>query len=139
MATDPNKGVALAQPPRLTGNLEQDVLALREWIWAFYNQLAQQGLFISSASQLARFPIAPNSITFSDDATTAIVTFAKEQSDTSYFVQLSQNGLSGSPTSGSNNVASIEKRTNGFTVTIAEAPGTGASVSFDYLITRTGS
>ena len=136
MANDPNKGAPLPPPPRLTGNSQTDLKLLLDWVWSFYNALAESGVFLLSSAQPARFPVLPGNITISDSETSQTVVFTTEQPDTDYFPQLSVTGSSGAVAAAAFQITSITKTTQGFTVTIAAAPGADASVTFNYLITR---
>ncbi len=56
--------------------------------------------------------------------------------DTNYRVLLTPTGATGSPAAGSNRVQVVSKAAGYFTVLIEAAPGTGASVTFDWQVFR---
>ena len=69
-------------------------------------------------------------------ATSGTVTFTTPEGDTNYMPFLSLDGVTGSPTAGAFTVVNIAKTTTGFTFTLAQAPGAGTSVTYNWLITR---
>jgi hypothetical protein len=91
--------------------------------------LAEQSLAQSLA--LHEHYIESGTLTIADPATTAVFTFAEEQPDTNYFVQVTGSAFSGTPLADAFIPVSIAKTTTGFTLTIAVAPGAGDSVTFD--------
>ena len=71
-----------------------------------------------------------------DAATSFTHTFAKAQADVNYRVVASPSGFAGAPAAGSREIATVAKTTADFTLTIAVAPGAGASVTFDFEVHR---
>jgi hypothetical protein len=71
------------------------------------------------------------------NTTTATVTFATAEPDTSYRVICIPNQIvAGAPAAGSGRIASIAKTVNDFTVTVETAPGPGNSLAFAWMIFR---
>lgn len=69
-------------------------------------------------------------------ATTATITFSRNEANTSYFVSITPTAKTGAPAAGANRVVSVAKSTTGFVVTVEAAPGGATDVSFDWIIVR---
>ena len=79
------------------------------------------------------------SVTISDTATTAQVTFPNPVADTNYKVFPTVSGFTGSvPPVGARvvNVNGNTKTTTGFTLVLVAAPGTGNSVIVDFIVVK---
>lgn len=76
------------------------------------------------------------SLTISDLAISATVTFDKPESDAEYFLTVAPTRISGSPEIGSNRIRSIIKARNNFTVKLEVPPGKGNNVTFDWHLIR---
>lgn len=75
-------------------------------------------------------------LTISDSGTTGAVTFDVEEPDDSYHVAVTPVSSTGTPDTGSNRVLSVTKTSAGFTVEVEAAPGSGNSVTFDWILVR---
>lgn len=82
-------------------------------------------------------PLA-GSATISDPDTTVVVTFDDERPNTDYKVVAVPSGFTGAPAAGSRTVVSITKTLANFTITIEAAPGVGASVTLDWMVSTDG-
>lgn len=69
-------------------------------------------------------------------ATTATITFSRNEANTSYFVSITATAKTGAPAAGAHRVVSVAKSTTGFVVTVEAAPGGVTDVSFDWIIVR---
>ena len=76
------------------------------------------------------------SIAISNQAATATQLFATPEDDAKYRIVVAPTSTSGTPAPGSNRVVSIAKTARGFTIFLENAPGTGNSVTFDWMISR---
>ena len=76
------------------------------------------------------------SVTISDTATSATVTFGTEESDDSYFVTATATAESGTPATGSARHKITSKADVGFDIEVETAPGAGNSVTFDWILVR---
>ncbi len=78
------------------------------------------------------------SVTISDNATSASVSFAADQQETdaTYFVTATVNTSAGTPASGSTRVYISARATSGFTVNLEAAPGSGNSVTVAWILMR---
>jgi hypothetical protein len=121
----------IPNPPRLTGNPQDDFFAYVEWLESFYTSLALSGILA----------IVAGNFTISDTGTSADVVLPTTdvvQPDADYDVMCSVQSFAGSPPIGAHIVNSItNKTTTGFTVGTFDAPGGGNSVTFVYTIVRT--
>ena len=90
----------------------------------------------TEADKLANWNMG--TVQFSDATTAMTVTFAStiSMADTNFEVFLTVSGISGTPATNSLFPIGITKTTTGFTATIAAAPGTGNSVTYNYLVVR---
>ncbi len=79
---------------------------------------------------------AVGSITISELATTAVLTFTEAESDTLYNIHVTQTSQSGAPSSGSANVITITKTVDDVTIEIGAAPGAGTSRTFNVSAVR---
>lgn len=78
--------------------------------------------------------IRMGSTSFTINDQTASITLSPAYPDTNYRVLMTVRDFSGTPAANSRVVTRITKATNGFTVLIAAAPGTGATVYWDWLV-----
>ncbi len=78
------------------------------------------------------------SVTISDNATSANVSFAADQQepDATYFVTATVNTSTGIPATGSTRVYVSNRATSGFTVNLEAAPETGNSVTVSWILMR---
>jgi hypothetical protein len=93
----------------------------------------------SQANGLVRSRAGPcGTVTIADAATSGTFTFPADDQevDTAYFHTACPAAFTGSPAAGSRDVVSVTKATNQITITLAAAPGVGASVTFDITIRR---
>lgn len=75
-------------------------------------------------------------VTLSDLATLVTVVLAPPQADTNYFIDLTPVVLVGSPAAAASQVVLVTKATGSFLVLVSVAPGTGNSVTFDWVLIR---
>lgn len=75
--------------------------------------------------------------TIGSTVTTGTFTFATAQADASYFATATVSAITGTPGSSSMRVTGLTKSTASVIVTVADAPGAGASITFDIQIQRT--
>lgn len=150
-------------PPRLTGTLSIDMVALREWIWAFYQATVIQSGLLDPAFQADPGTFDPNNLpspsdtsiakaqntanhafrdlpqilgqaTLSDTNNTITFSFATAQANAKYSVIVQPVGFTGSPNSGAFIVIEIAKATASFTVTFDSSPGAGTSATYDLIL-----
>jgi hypothetical protein len=76
------------------------------------------------------------SVTISGTTTTATVTFTQPEDDASYFVTPAVSGTTGIPAAGSTRVYATNKTASGFMLNLEAAPGTGNSVTVDWILIR---
>lgn len=76
------------------------------------------------------------SVTISDANTTAAVSFATAETDTSFFVIVSATVSAGTPAAGSTRCYVTNQATSGFTINLEAAPGAGNSVRVSWFIIR---
>lgn len=113
-------------PPRLTGNAQNDLAALSNWLQQFYNDVGLtnyevSGLFEIDATDVNVFiPFASN----------------RRQPDNNYYVTFGVQSFAGAPPLSALQVTNVTKGTDGFTVTINTAPGAGNSVTMAYSVRR---
>jgi hypothetical protein len=103
---------------------------------AFINAAAAQGDADEAQATADSIIVYGGSVTITDAATTAVATFAAAQADTSYQVQVTLTGSTGTPDAGSTAPSSVTKATDKATVTVSPAPGVGNSVTFDVTVIR---
>lgn len=100
-------------------------------------QATANNALITANQQKARMDAMPSgTATVSGTATTSVVTLPEAQSDTDYFVALTAQSSSGTPTAGAYTVVGVAKTTTTFTVEVSAAPGAGKSVTFSWQIQR---
>lgn len=129
--------VSIPKPPRLTGNLANDQVAIITWAWDFYKAVEIQGAYAKSADvandianavdpanatagtaqETANTALAlagnieagldAGTVTISDAATSGAVTFTIDQADASYIVVASVSTVSGTPAAGAYTLAGV--------------------------------
>lgn len=75
-------------------------------------------------------------VSVADAATGNTVTFSTAQPDTSYIVMIQVKGFTGSPPIGATQVITKTYNTGNFSFTVNQAPGTGNTVNFEWLLVR---
>jgi len=88
------------------------------------------------ASAILSFPLLPSSITISDTDNAADITFADPLDDENYMPVIQATGYTGSPAADAFLVIATTRTKEGFQFVLNSAPGSGASVTFDYWIVR---
>lgn len=150
-------------PPRLTGTLSIDMVALREWVWQFYQATVIQSGLLDPAFQSDPGTFDPNNLpdpsntsiaraqdtanhafrdlpqllgqaTLSNTNNTITFTFTSAQANASYSVIVQPVGFTGSPNSGAFIVIEVSKTETAFTVTLDSSPGAGTSVTYDLIL-----
>lgn len=113
-------------PPRVTGNAQQDIVGLSQWLQQFYNDVGLTNYEVSGLFEI-------------DDADfNVFIPFAsnRRQPDTNYYVTFGVESFSGTPPLSALQVTNVTKGTDGFTVTINTPPGAGNSVTMAYSVRR---
>lgn len=170
-------------PPRSTGNAQQDLPLLIDWMWRFYSSVVTAQYYLTTSGQQSdpgtfdpstlpdpsdsSIPQAQQTannayvlanaakveadksaaltknwetgtFTVSGSASTSSISFAadKQQPDTNYKVFLTVANFTGGPVLDSLLPIRQVVTTSGFTITLGLAPGTGASVTYNWLILR---
>ncbi len=113
-------------PPRLSGNAQQDVIALSQWFQQFYNS---QGL--ANYDVAGKFAIAGTDVN-------CLVPFAsnRQQPNANYYVVFGVESFVGSPPLSALQITNVNKTKEGFTATVNSAPGAGNSVTISYSVRR---
>lgn len=117
--------------PRSTGTLSVVDSAAD----TFYVSRQMRGVKGISATATAANNLR-GSVTISNTATSAVVTFPTAEVNASYYIQATVASVSGSPATGSWRLRTGGKSTTGFTVLLEVAPGSGNSVTIDWLLVR---
>lgn len=153
--------IAIPKPPRLTGNQQNDTVAIITWAWDFYKAVEIQGAYAKSAdvaSDIANavdpanatagtaqetantaLALAGNleagldagTVTISDAATTGAVTFTTEQADASYIVTASVSSVTGTPAANAYTLAGISGKAT-TGFTVSLRAAPGAGTSITY-------
>ena len=82
------------------------------------------------------WPTRRGQLVISETTNTGTVTLAPGEPDSTYFVQLTAQGLTPGGNLGSLTVLGITKAASNFTVTLTAAPGAGKNVAFDWFVYR---
>lgn|SRR5574337_1081518 len=111
-------------PPRETGDPDTDRKAVLGWFIDYYKVAVLEDLEDTG------------SFTISESNTSAEITGFVAQSNNAYRVTATAESYVGSPPDGAFIIKSVVKETGKFTVTLAAAPGSGNSVTFNWHIKR---
>lgn len=157
-------GVVIQPPPRLTGDPNQDVVALSLWTTTFYQAAFVQGgiptqqdidntvdptkataesaqttaneaLGKANASKAILDKEAAGTFTISGTDLTGDVTLSTAQVDTNYSVVATPESSTGAA-AGAFIIVGVVKSTNKFTPTLQAAPGSGKSITYAWHLRR---
>lgn len=143
MATLPD---TLENPPRSTGNPQQDIPLLVDWFFRACQVINQAVTYVGEqvealggtddtlGSRLDGF--VDGTVTVAETATGATVTLDTAQADTDYTIFIQAQSSSGAAAAGAFAIASKTYGTGGFSFTLVAAPGAGTSVTFDWRLIR---
>ena len=148
--TVPDAPRVLEEPPRSTGDLNQDFPVLLDWFYSTYqvivsliayttaikDELVDANTSGVAALQEVSTTMVSGTATVSNTDTGSTVTFDVEQKDTDYVIMIQAKSITGSPLTASLVVSSKTYGTETFSFTVADAPGAGTSVTFDWQLIR---
>lgn len=158
-------GVVIQPPPRLTGDPNEDVVALSLWTTTFYQAAFVQGGIPTQsdidnsvdpakataetaqttanaakaeadASKAELATMAAGTFTISGTNLSGDVTLTTTQADTDYSVVATPESSAGGPAAGAFTIVGVVKSTNKFTPTLQAAPGSGKSVTYAWHLRR---
>jgi len=95
-----------------------------------------KGLQLAAGTDPIRCVNLCGKVQLNGTATTATVTFATAEGDANFLPILSLDGVTGAIAAGSTTIVQMAKTVNGFTFTVAAAPGVGTTTTWNWLITR---
>lgn len=134
-------------PPNIysyKGNSEGLVRAILEWTWAFYKATVLEDSFDTKQTTANAAAIADINATLDDVQVGTIVvsgtnttgTAVVDFDDLAYVVVYGALSSAGTPAAGAFTVVSTNKTKTLITVTVQTAPGSGNSVTFDFIAKR---
>lgn len=149
--TVPSAPETLIEPPRSTGDVQQDYPLMLDWFYSAYQNIVQAVAYMKAVREelvdINTAAIATNdallaaqvkgSVTVSNTSTGETVTFDDEQADADYIIIMQAISISGAPAAASLVISSKTYATTGFSFTVAQAPGAGTSVTYEWQIMRT--
>lgn len=115
---------SILEPTRFTGDASVDMVSLIQWLTDFYKAVV---LLNQDCTGTA---------TVSEDETDVEVTSIVRQTDVNYRIAVTATESTGTPADAAFIVKAVAKTKTGFTLTLAAAPGSGNTVTFDWQIQR---
>ena len=134
-------GCALGFSTALTASEADQVLYLLTSYYRKQNTASIKSVLGVSSTAVQSYNLC-GKVTISNTATSVVVNSSNgwsvlaDEFDTNYYLTVTPTTISGTPAAGSNRITSISKATNGFTINVEAAPGTGNSITFDWHLFR---